>query len=408
MDKTIAVIGTLDTKGDQLKYVKDRIEEKDVKTLVIDVGVLGEPPFTPDITKNQVAEAAGTTLQEVIAMGPQREADAIMTMARGVRTLLSDLNRKRLIDGVLVAGGSMGTSLALEAISDLPFDMPKVILSTVAYSPAINPDQLVNNVVMVLWAGGLWGFNSFGKKLLDHAAGLISGSTQVYNREPITGKRVIGVSSLGMTAARFLYHLRPVLLERNYEVAAFHATGMSTRAFEKAIENGEFEFVLDFLAGQELINEICGSLLGPGPGRLEAAAKKGVPQIVSLGIQEMSLWGSYKPIPEHLAGRTKFDHNPLIAVIFTNLEEKIRMAQLLAEKINQATAPATVIIPLKAPEALKRWSLDDPEGLDAIRKELKKNLKPHVRYEEVDCSTDDKEFSDRVLAIMDEMMGNAR
>jgi uncharacterized protein (UPF0261 family) len=404
MARTIAVIGTLDTKGDQLKYVKDRIEEKGHQALVIDVGVLGEAPFEPGITKYQVAEAAGTTLEEVAAMGPQREADAIMTMARGVRALLKDLNEKGRIDGVLAAGGSMGTSLALEAVSVLPFAMPKVILSTVANSPAINPDQLANNVVMVLWAGGLWGLNTFGKRLLDHAAGLIIGSTESYEKKPITDKKVIGVTSLGMNAARFLFHLRPALVERNYEVAVFHATGMSTRAFEKAIESGSFDFVLDFQVGQELINEICGSLFSPGPKRLEAAAKMGVPQIVSLGLQEMCLWGAYKPIPENLADRKRFEHNPLLTVIFTDLEEKVKMARLLAEKMNQASAPATVIVPLKAPLGLTKWALDDLEGLEAIRRELKKNLTPQVRYEEVNCSTDDKEFSDRVLEIMDEMM----
>jgi uncharacterized protein (UPF0261 family) len=404
MARTIAVIGTLDTKGDQLKYVKDRIEEKGHQALVIDVGVLGEAPFEPGITKHQVAEAAGMTLEEIAAMGPQREADAIMTMARGVRALLKDLNEKGRIDGVLAAGGSMGTSLALEAVSVLPFGMPKVILSTVANSPAINPDQLANNVVMVLWAGGLWGLNTFGKRLLDHAAGLIVGSTEAYEKKPITDKKVIGVTSLGMNAARFLFHLRPALMERNYEVAVFHATGMSTRAFEKAIESGSFDFVLDFQVGQELINEICGSLFSPGPKRLEAAAKMGVPQIVSLGLQEMCLWGAYKPIPENLADRKRFEHNPLLTVIFTDLEEKVKMARLLAEKMNQASAPATVIVPLKAPLGLTKWALDDLEGLEAIRRELKKNLKPQVRYEEVNCSTDDKEFSDRVLEIMDEMM----
>lgn len=409
MGKTIAVIGTLDTKGDQLKYVKGRIEEKDLKALVIDVGVLGEPAFPPDISKSQVAEAAGTTLEEVITMGPQREADAIMTMARGVRSIVKDLNEKDHIDGVLAAGGSLGTSLALEAVSDLPFAIPKVILSTVANSPAINPDSLANNVVMVLWAGGLWGLNAFGKSVLDHAAGLIIGATEAYDKKRISDKKQVGVTSLGMNATRFLFHLRPALMDRNYEVAVFHATGMSTRAFERAVENGSFDFVLDFQVGQELMNEVCGSLFSPGPKRLEAAAKRGIPQIVSLGMQEMEmcLWGSYKPVPEHMKDRITFVHNPLLSVIFTDLEEKVKMARLLAAKMNQASGPTTLIVALKPPLGVTKWVPGSPENLKAVRRELKKNLKPNVRYEEVNCSTDDKEFSDRVLEIMDEMVGNA-
>jgi uncharacterized protein (UPF0261 family) len=406
MAKTIAVIGTLDTKGDQIKYIKEKIEGKGHKPLVIDVGVLGQTPFEPDITKNLVAEAAGTTIEDVAAMGPQREADAIMTMAKGVRALLNDLNKKGEIDGVLAAGGSLGTSLALEAISDLPFAMPKIILSTVANSPAINPDQVANNVVMVLWAGGLWGINTFGKSLLDQAAAMIIGSAEAYERDTTTDRKVIGVTSLGMNATRFLFHLRPALMERNYEVAVFHATGMSTRAFEKAVESRSFDFVLDFQAGQELVSEICGSLFSPGPKRLEAAAKSGVPQIVSLGMQEMEmcLWGSYKPIPEHMVDRMTFIHNPILSVIFTNLEEKVNMARLLAKKLNEASGPVTLIVALKPSLGVTKWVPGSAENMEAVRRELRANLKSTVRYEEVNCSTDDKEFSDRVLEIMDEMM----
>jgi uncharacterized protein (UPF0261 family) len=404
MAKTIALIGTLDTKGDQIEYLSAKIGEKGHQVIIMDVGVLGEASIEHSITRHEVAKAAGTTLEIIAALGPGKESEAMEKMAEGTQAMLKDLNEKEHIDSVLSLGGSMGTALALNVMKVLPLAMPKIVLSTIANSPAIDPDLLSHNVLMVPLMGGFWGLNEFAKRSLDQAASLIVGSTETYNRRPITDKKLIGVTSLGMSAARYLYHLGPALNERGYEVAVFHATGMSTRLFEKAVKDGLFDFILDLYAGMELINEICGSLLGPGPHRLEAAAQQGVPQIVSLGIIEMCLWGSYKPIPEEFAGRQILHHNPLLWMTFTNLEEKVTMAKMLAKKLNQAKGPTAIIIPMKPPFGLTKWGVEDSEGLEAVRKTLSKNLKSKVNYVEVDASTDDKEFSDWVLELMDHMM----
>ena len=404
MIRSISIIGTLDTKGDQVDYLTGKIKRNGHQVIVIDVGVLGEPSVEADVTRHEVAKAAGMTIEELAALGHGKEAEAMDKMAEGAQVILNDLNRKERVDGVLALGGSMGTALALKVMEVFPLGMPKLVLSTIANSPAVNPDFLSHNVLMVPLMGGLWGLNEFSKRSFDQAVGLIVGSTEAYERKPITNKKLIGVTSLGMSAARYLYHLRPALAERNYEVAAFHATGMNTRLFEKAAKDGLFDFILDLYAGQELINGICGSLFDPGPHRLEAAAMSGVPQIVSLGIFEMCLWGSYKPIPEAFAGRRILHHNPILWMTFTNLDEKVKMARLLADKLNRAKGSAAIIIPLKPPLGLTKWGLEDPEGLEAVRKELKKNLKPAISYVEVEASTDDKEFSDWILELMDHMM----
>ena len=404
MMRSISIIGTLDTKGDQVDYLTGKIKDKGHQVIILDVGVLGEPGGEADITRHEVAKAAGTTLEELAALGPGKEAEAMGKMAAGAQVILKDIYEKKRVDGVMALGGSMGTSLALKVMEVLPLGMPKLVLSTIANSPAVNPDFLSHNVLMVPLMGGLWGLNEFSKRSLDQAVGLIVGSTEAYERKPITNKKLIGVTSLGMSAARYLYHLRPALAERNYEVAVFHATGMNTRLFEKAVRDGLFDFVLDLYAGQELINGICGSLFDPGPHRLEAAAMSGVPQIVSLGIFEMCLWGSYKPIPEAFAGRRILQHNPILWMTFTNLDEKVKMAQMLADKLNRAKGPAAIIIPLKPPQGLTKWGLEHLEGLAAVRKELKKNLNSKVNYVEVEASTDDKEFSDWMLELMDHMM----
>ena len=404
MAKTIAMIGTLDTKGDQIQYLRKIVEEKGHQVLIMDVGVLGEASFEAGITRHDVAKAAGTTLEAIAALGPGKESEAMDKMAEGAQAVLNDLNDDERIDGVLALGGSMETALALNVMKVLPLAMPKMILSTIANSPAIDPDFLSHNILMVPLMGGLWGLNEFSKRSLDQAAGLIVGSTEMYDKTPITNKTLIGVTSLSMSAAQYLYHLRPALKERNFEVAVFHATGMNTRLFEKAVNDGLFDFILDLYVGQELINEICGSLFGPGPHRLEAAAQRGVPQIISLGIFEMCIWAPYKPIPVEFNGRQILHHNPLLWMTFTNLEEKVTMAKILAEKLNKTTGPTAIILPMKPPFGLTKWGIEDPEGLEAVRKTLRKNLKSEINYVEVDASTDDKEFSDWVLELMDHMM----
>jgi uncharacterized protein (UPF0261 family) len=231
------------------------------------------------------------------------------------------------------------------------------------------------------------------------------GTVEAYERKPITEKKLIGITSVGMAAARYLYHLRPALQARDYEVAVFHATGMSTRLFERVVRDGLLDFVLDLYVGQELMSELFGSLFGPGSHRLEAAGEVGTPQIISTGLIEHCLWGPYKPIPEKYAERIVLHHNPLLWMIFTNTEEKLEVARLMAEKLNRAKGPTAVVLPLKSPLGAKKLGIEHPEGMAAFRKEFKLALKPQVNYVEVDASTDDKEFTDCILTMMDDMMG---
>lgn len=405
MAKTIVIVGTLDTKGDQIEYLLGLIKEKGHKTMVIDVGVLGDIPFDPDISRDEVAKAANTTIDDIIGLG--HESKGMAKMTEGAKILIDKLNQEGKIDSVFALGGSMGTALALEMMEVLPLDMPKVILSTIANSPAIDSDFLANNVIMMPWFGGLWGFNEIARIALDQAAGLITGMAEAYEKDRVKDKKIVGITSLGMAAARYLYHLRPALIEKGYEIAAFHATGMSSRLFEKAIKDGRFDFVLDLFAGEEIINEIGGSLFSPGKKRLDAAAKKGVPQIVSLGTPEVILWGTSKEIPEHLQTRDIVPHNPLLWIIFTTKEEKLEMARILVEKLNKSTGPTAVILPLKFGFALTKYGNPEYISYDdyaEVRREIKNNLKPGITYIEVDASNDDKEFSDAVMSQMDKMI----
>lgn len=400
MKKSIALIGTLDTKGDQVLYLKGQIEDKGLKTLVIDVGILGDVPFDPEITRQEIASAAGTSIEEIIAF--KDEARAINTMTDGARKKVLELCNKGLINGVLIVGGSMGTALALKVLKVLPLGLPKVIISTLAYSHAISPEFLSSDVLMVPWIGGLWGINDVSRRVLSQAAGIIVGAVNSSDSK-LADHKMIGVTSLGMASSRYLYHLRPALEKRGYEASVYHATGMSVRFLEKAIEEGSVEAVLELQAAKELLNEACGSVFSPGPRRFEAAAKKRIPQIYSTGVIESCLWAPRIPLPRKFKDRPIKEHNPLLCMICTSKEEKLAAAELMIQKINNSNGPRAVVIPKGEPAAVKKLGFSDLEGMDAFRQELKNGLKSDVKVVELDGTADDLEYTDAIVTLLDEM-----
>jgi uncharacterized protein (UPF0261 family) len=405
-NKKIVLIGTLDTKGDQVGFLKNEIEEKGHTTIVIDVGVLGEPACEFTYSKHQVAEAAGLTLDEIIAMGDKgQEVKSMGKMTEGARKIIQGLVEKGDIDGLLGVGGSMGTALNLDICHVLPLAFPKIVLSTIANSPAINPDYYTHNIIMLPWIGGLWGINEVSERILKQAAALISAGAETYERKPLCSKRLIGVASLGGAAAQYLKHLRPSLEARNYEVSVFHATGMSPRLLEKAIADGSIDVALELFVGHELTMNVIGSAYGPGPNRLEAAIKRGTPMIVSHGILEVISWPSFMPLPPKLAERPHLEHNSLLWMLFTDREERFDAAKILAEKLNRSTGPVAVVLPLEPAWGVTKYGIDDPEGNTRFQGILKERLKPEVKVYEVDSSQDDPKFSDKIVSLIDEMMG---
>ena len=405
MAKTIALIGTLDSKGDQVEYLRQGIESRGCRSIVIDVGVLGKPKCDAHITNHQVAEAAGMTIDDIIAMGEKgQEIKSMNKMAEGCRPIIKDLNDKEKIDGLLAVGGTMGTALALDVIDLLPLLFPKMILSTIAYSPGINPDYYSHNVIMIPWIGGLMGFNDVSRKILNQVIAQITAATEVYERIPLSSKPLIGMTALGMTASMYHSYLRPALEKRGFEISVFHATGMQPRFLEKAVSDGSIALTIDFLTGHELIMEVLGSGYSPGPQRLEAAIKKGTPMIVSQGILELASWPSYFPLKGKLADRPHLEHNNLLWMLFTTKEDKLEAAKILSEKLNRATGPTAVVLPLKPFASVSQYGIEDPEGDRLFREELKGNLKPGIKVVEVDATQEDAEFSEQIVNLVDEMV----
>jgi len=242
-DKTILIVGTWDTKDDELGYMADRVRAQGGGVLTMDVSVLGDPSKPCDVSKHEVAEAAGSSIKAAIDSGD--ENTAMQIMSAGAAKLTAGLHAEGRIDGVVVLGGTMGTDTALDVCQSLPMGVPKYVVSTVSFSPLIPADRLSPDIQMILWAGGLYGLNSVCKASLSQAAGAVLGAARAV--EPPSAERpVVGMTSLGSSCLSYMKLLKPALEKRGFEVAIFHATGMGGMAYESIAARGGFACVMDF------------------------------------------------------------------------------------------------------------------------------------------------------------------
>lgn len=404
MKKTILIIGTADTKADELQYMKSCMEQLGGQASIMDVGVLGDPPFEVEYSKHDVAAAAKTTNADIIALGDENLAMA--KTAEGAANLTLSLYKSGKIDGVMALGGSMGTDLALDVCSVLPLGVPKFVVSTISYSHLLPPDRIPPDLMMILWAGGLYGLNDICKTTLSLASGAVLGAAQAAKR-PEKKRPVVGMTSLGKSCLKYMVRLKPELDKRGFDLTVFHITGMGGRAFESLTEQGEFVAVMDF-GLQEVVNEMLGSVVSAGKDRLEAAGKTGIPQLVAPGCVDLCDVQDWKPLPEKFQGRPYHAHNRLLGSFVLDEAERRQSARLIAQKLNAANSPTTLFLPLQGIEEWDRpgEGLHDKAGLDAFFEEIKKHVKSPVRTIELDCHINDEPFVQAVLAVFDEWVAS--
>ena len=399
MSKTILVVGTYDTKSDELQYISDKILERGGLVLTMDVSVLGESDVKCDISKRDIALAIDKTIDEVIDSGD--ENSAMQLMASGASSLASSLYANNKFDGVIVLGGTMGTDLALDVCQALPVGVPKYIVSTVAFSPLIPPDRLSPDIQMILWAGGLYGLNSICKLSLSQAAGAVLGATESVEFEK-TDRPLIGMTSLGASCLSYMKKLKPALEARGFEVAIFHATGMGGMAFEQIAKQGKFVCVMDF-ALPELGNLLAGSVINGGEDRMLSAGMANIPQIIAPGCIDLIDFAGWQEIPKKYSDRPFHEHNRLIKSSALNTEERRETAREINFRLKKSEAPVHVILPMRG---IEEWDkiegpAHDPDGLNAFMSEMKNIIEEPISVTEIDNHINDEEFSLTVMKIFD-------
>ena len=395
----ILIIGTVDTKSDEIAYLRERVHVAGGKALVMDVGVLGRGGLVADFSNAEVAQAAGVSLQEVRETGDENLA--MLLMARGASLLASQLRASNGMDGLLALGGTMGTDLALDVANALPLGCPKMLLSTIAYSHLIPAERVPADLLMRLWAGGLYGLNRLCKSALAQAAGAVVGACMANEDQP-EQRPMVGMTSLGSSALGYMKQLKPALEARGYELAVFHTTGMGGRAFEGLAAQGTFAAVMDFSL-QELVNELAGSCVTAGANRLTGAGLAGTPQIVAPGATDMVDYPSWTACPPQFNGQATHAHNRLISSVLIDGPMRRSVARAIGQRLGQARGRSCLLVPRHGVEQWDRVGqpLHDPLGLSALLDELPRSLTKATESRYIDAHINDAEFADAALAVFD-------
>ena len=395
----ILLIGTADTKSPELMFLKKQILEAGGEVAFMDISVLARGTLKAEIANEAVAAAAKLTLQEIAAF--RDENAAMAKMAEGAAALASQWHAEGRIDGMLALGGTMGTDLALDVASALPLGVPKFVISTIAYSHLIPPERISPDLMMILWAGGLYGLNDICRSSLAQAAGAVVGACRAARR-PSNGRPLIGMTSLGKSCLRYMEYLLPALEKRGYDVAVFHTTGMGGRAFEELATRGAFAAVMDFSL-QELANHCAGSIVTAGANRLEGAGRRGVPQLVAPGAIDMIDFPAWRESSWDGAGRNYHAHNRLIASVAATAEERRAVARHIAEKLAHANGPTVYLVPCQGIEAWDREGepMHAPEALAAFLDETRRLSLGAAHRIELDAHINDVAFAEAALDVFD-------
>ncbi|MBV9050435.1 MAG: Tm-1-like ATP-binding domain-containing protein [Solirubrobacterales bacterium] len=395
---TVVLLGTLDTKGAEYAYLRERLKMHDVGTLLVDVGTLEEPRTEPDIDRRSVAAAGGIDFDELLAA--RDRGRSVTAMASAAAAIVRRLREEGRCDGVLAAGGSGNTAIATTAMQALPVGVPKLMVSTVA---AGNTRDYIgaSDVALMASVTDIAGVNSISARILANAAAAMAGMVtappvQLREQRPLIATTMFGVTTPCVTTAR------EALEQRGYEVLVFHATGTGGMAMEGLIESDFIAGVLD-ITTTELCDELFGGVLAAGPDRLEVAGRKALPQVVSLGALDMVNFGARDTVPPQLHGRNLYEHNPSVTLMRTTPEECEQLGRTIAHKLAGARGPVALFVPLKGVSAIdaEGGPFYDPAADQALFAALRENLPADVELHELEHNVNDPEFA---LAMVEQLI----
>jgi uncharacterized protein (UPF0261 family) len=399
---SVLLIGTLDTKGVEFAFVRDRLRAAGAPVLVADAGVLGPPAFVPDVTREELFALAGASAEHLRAAADRGRA--VELAAVGAAKLAAKLHKEGKLSGVMGLGGSAGTTIATAAMRALPVGVPKLVVSTLA-SGQVGPFVGTRDVTMMYSVVDVAGLNRVSRPVLENAAAAIAGMvTRPRDAAPTSDKPLIAASMFGVTTP-CVEAARKVLEAAGYEVLVFHATGTGGRTMEGLVRDGLVAGVLD-VTTTELADELAGGILSAGPDRLTAAALANVPQVVSLGALDMVNFGPPDTVPDWYKHRLFYRHNPNVTLMRTTPEEMDRLGKGVAEKTSASNAPTCVMVPLRGVSAIDAegqpfwW----PEADAALFQSLRNWVAPYVEVVERDEHINDAAFAEACARKLLELM----
>ena len=407
MKKTVLLIATFDTKGKEAQYLKQCIESQGLFVLTLDSGILEASEMSTDIDRTEVARRGGIPMADALSTGDK--GACILNMMRGVEACCKDLFHENRFQGVIGIGGAQGTDMACAGMRILPTGVPKLMVSTVASGKAtFGPFIGTKDITMMHSVADMQGLNFLTKRILENAAGAISGMLKEFSDTLLKPEGIpVALSMLGTTTPGAL-RCKGLLEEKGYEVVCFHQNGTGGIAMEDMIRDGAFKAVMD-LALHEIGDRYKGGLHGAiREDRLEAAVETGVPLIVAPGSVNYVVLGPLDSVPPEMKKRKLIVHNPNLTLVRLSPDELHEVGILVAEKLNRARGATHVFIPLKGfsfpdREGLPHW---EPEGNQAFIDALKQNIRSDIPLTELDAHINDPDFIDPVVDQFFKIMGN--
>lgn len=403
MTKTIAVIGTLDTKHSEFQYIKELIESYGFNTLMIHAGVF-EAGIDADVSNRTITNEVEEDI-EAIAKEENR-AKGTDALSRGLSKYLPKLYAKGKFDGVISLGGSGGTAIATAGMRELPIGVPKVMVSTMA-SGNISQYVGTSDIMMIPSIVDVAGLNDISKQIFTNAVHAICGMVDHDYVSDENQKPLIAASMFGLTTP-VITKASELLEEQGYEVVVFHATGSGGKTMENLIDNEYFTGILD-LTTTEWADELVGGVLNAGESRLESAVKNDIPQVVSLGALDMVNFGPKDTVPEKFNDRLFYQHNPSVTLMRTTPEENTELGKIIGSKLKNANDSTILIIPKKGFSGLDNEGKEfyNPEADKALIDTLKEELgDSKVKILEMDSNINDDIFAEEAVNQLVKLIQN--
>ena len=402
---SVYLIATLDTKGLEATFLRDRLASLGVSVRVVDAGCQGEPGFAADVGRDEVFAAAGTSAAALVEANDRGRA--VTAAAEGVAVLAAGWFAANELDGLIGLGGSAGTTIATAAMRAVPLGVPKLMVSTLA-SGQVRPWVGDKDILMLNSVVDLAGINRISRSVLDTAARAIAG---LVDHPPVPDddrdRPLVAATMFGVTTP-CVERARQQLEQAGYEVLVFHATGNGGQAMESLIADGLIAGVLD-ITTTELADELVGGILSAGPDRLAAAGRAGIPQVISVGACDMVNFGPPDTIPDSFADRVFYQHNPTVTLMRTTVEENREIGEEIGRKAAAATGPVTILLPARGVSAIDAdgQPFDNPAARDALFEAIRQHA-DDVAVERLDLHINDDGFADRATELLIELMPFSR
>lgn len=407
---SVVLLGTLDTKGPEHDFVRDRLRDAGVAVTLVDVGVLGQPSVDPDVPAHEVAAAAGTTLADLRrAGGSGNRAVALEAMASGAAAIVARLRAEGRCDGVMGLGGSGGSAIVAAVLRSLPIGVPKLLVSTMT-SGDMRPYVGTRDLTLVHPVTDVQGLNRVSRQVLANAANAMAGMVHGLAATPHADRPLVAITMMGVTTPG-AQDVQARLEAAGFETIVFHANGAGGMALEELVGAGEIDGVID-LTTNELTSELYGGILSAGPTRLTAAGRIGIPQVVAPGALEVINFGPRASVPARFAepGRQIVIHSATVTSVRSSAAEAGEIGRLFAQRVSGAAGPTAVLLPLRgcSKYELPGGPFVDPGASAALFGAIRTALRPGIPCLEIDANINDAAFAEAATGAFLDLWRQAR